>query len=862
MKQFLPLALVAMTLSVPSARAAVATKKHVLPNGLTVLVREDHSAPVVAVRFYVKTGSIYEDKFLGAGLSHLFEHTLFEGTTGRSGPQIDEELQAIGGVSNAYTSYDVTAYHVTTATPYFGRALGVLTDMMRRANFPEERVKQEQGVIHNEMNIGEDDPQRAVGELWDATAFQVHPARYPIIGFREQFDAITRDDILSYYKQHYTPENTILSVAGNMSDAAVMQSVQKELADWPRGAAHTPALPTEPRQIAPRRAEQTKQIGATYLQIGWHTIPLQSPDLYALDVLSQILGGGETGRLVRTLRDKEGLVSNISTASSTPNYDAGAFLISAELEPKNQAKVEAAINREIARVRVQPVSPEELKRAKTSIRSGFIFGKQGVENQAEGAAYDEMGTGNPDFSSSYVERIQNVTAAQIVAVAQKYLRPEAVTVASVHPPVAPAKVTPTSATSIAPAATMTTFPNGVRLIIKRTTSAPTVSIVVTGLGGVRLENAQKAGVAGVAADLLTRGTAKRNADELNETIENLGGSLDGFSGYNSWGVASNWLANDWRTGLSLVAESVLTPTFPESELKNIKAQTLSEIQTQDDDPAGAAARLLRRLYFGSHPYARSQNGTQLTINSLSRADVAAYWNSVVQPKTTVISIVGDINPTEVQNAARALFGSFKAKAPAPKAPPATVAPRSFSSRTVQQKGVVQSAMFFGFPGIVAGNQDRFALDVLDAALSGASLPGGRIFGRLREEQLVYDANAYDAPGIESGMFVVYAASTPKNRARARKIIEEELQKARESGFTPEELERAKTMCIASHAIELQTPDQQARDFASSELLGLGFRDSLAYTAKIGAVTNDQVQRAARKYLDTNHAALAIVEPAS
>ena len=882
MKHFLPLALVATTVFVANAHAAQ-TRRHVLPNGLTVLVREDHSAPVVSVRYYVRTGSIYEGKYLGAGLSHLFEHTLFEGTTTRSGPQIDDELQAIGGVSNAYTSYDVTCYHVTTAKPYFGRALGVLTDMMRRANFPEERVKQEQGVIHNEMNIGEDDPHRALQELWDATAFRVHPARFPVIGFRQQFDRLTRDDILSYYKEHYTPENTILSVAGDVTDAQVMQSVREQLGDWQRGATRRPVLPSEPRQVAPRRAEQVKDVGATYLQIGWHTVPLQSPDLYALDVLSQVLGGGETSRLVRELRDQARLVSDISTASDTPNYDAGTFSVSAQLDPKNQAAVERVVLREIAKVRSQPISEAELRRAKRTIKSNYIFGKQGVENEAEGAAFDELGTGNPDFSASYVERIQKVTPAQIMAVAQKYLRPEGVTIAAVHPPRA-AKVAATgnsgasslpllrvqslvapgkTSGAVIPATTpvLTTLPNGVRLVVKRSTSAPTVAITVMGLGGVRLENPRKAGVASVAAQLLTRGTASQNAQQINETIENLGGSMSGFSGYNAWGVESKWLAGDWRRGLKLVSESVLTPTFPTDELSNIKAQTLAVIQTQDDDPMSAAGRLLRRLYFGSHPYGRAQNGTSASINSLSRADLQSYWNSVLQPKSTVVSVVGDINSAQVQQLARALFGDFKPKAQAPQVP-AQVAPLpQFTTRIVARKGLTQSAMFFGFPGISMKSGDRFALDVLDAALSGAGLPGGRIFGRLREEQLVYDANAYDAPGLESGMFVVYAASTPQNRPRARAIIEEELERARQSGFTPQELERAKTMCIASQAIELQRPDQQARDFASNELFGLGLTGSSSYASKINAVTNEQVRAVAQKYLDQNHAALAIVEPA-
>lgn len=857
-----PAALVA---AASSGAFAAPTQKHTLPNGLTVLVREDHSAPVVSVRFYVRTGSIYEDKYLGAGLSHLFEHTLFEGTADRSHQQIDDELQAIGGVSNAYTSYDVTCYHVTTAKPYFGRALGVLTDMMRRANFPEDRVKSEQGVIHNEMNIGEDDPQRAVSTLWNTTAFRVHPARFPVIGFPQQFDRLTRDDITSYYKEHYTPENTVLSVAGDVSDTAVMQSVGKQLGDWERGAAHTPTLPEEPRQVALRRAEQVKNVGATYLQIGWHTVPLQNPDLYPLDVLAQVLGGGDTGRLVRDLRDRRGLVSDISVASDTPNYDAGTFSVSAQLQPKNQAGVERAVLSAIELVKTRPVSDAELRRAQTTIKATYIFGKQGVENEAESAASDEMGTGNPNFSASYVERIQRVTAAQVQAVAQKYLRSEGTTIAAVHPPVA-ARVLKTGAlASVAIGAfpaTLTTLPNGVRLVVKRTTSAPTVSITVMGLGGVRLENPRKAGVAGVTAGLLTRGTRGKSADQIAETVADLGASMNGFSGYNSWGIASRWLAGDWRRGMSLVSQSVLTPTFPDAELKNIRAQTLAGIQTQDDDPMSAASRLLRRLYFGKHPYGRSQNGTAQSISALSRADVATYWKSVLQPKSTVVSVVGDIDPAQVQTLARSLFGSLQSEAPAPPVPAQVTPLPAFTTRTATRKGVTQSAMFYGFPGVSVTSGDRFALDVLDAALSGASLPGGRIFGRLRDEQLVYDSNAYDSPGIERGMFVVYAASTPANRPRARAIIEEELGRARESGFTSEELGRAKTMCIASQAIDLQRPDQQARGFASDELLGLGFRDAGFYAARINSVTNEQVRAAAQKYLDQKHAALAIVEPAS
>jgi len=512
-------------------------------------------------------------------------------------------------------------------------------------------------------------------------------------------------------------------------------------------------------------------------------------------------------------------------------------------------------------VRNAPISAAELSRAKTSIKSNYLFGKQGVENEAEGAAFDEMGTGNPDYSASYVERIGEVTVAQVQAAAQKYLRPEGVTTAVVYPPLA-ALQSATEATSKSFAPVLTTLPNGVRLIVRRTDSAPTVSITVMGLGGVRLESAKEAGVASVAAQLLTRGTKDLSADEITSAVADLGASMDGFSGYNAWGVSSRWLAPDWKRGLQLVSQSVLTPTFPNAEVKNIKAQTLAAIQTQDDDPMSAASRLLRQIYFGAHPYGRSQNGTAQSVSALSRADLLSYWNAVLQPKTTVVSVVGDIDPEQVRLDAGELFGSFRATQIPFAAPAPVIALPAFATRTVARKGVTQSAMFYGFPGITVSDPDRYALDVLDAALSGASLPGGRIFGRLRDEQLVYDANAYDSPGIESGMFVVYAASTPANRPRTKVIIEEELARARATGFTPEELARAKTMCVASRAIDLQTPEQQARAYASDELLGLGFRDGDSYETRINAISNEQVRAVAQKYLDEKHAALAIVEPAS
>ena len=835
--------------------------KKTLPNGLTVLVLENHAAPVVAVRMYVKTGSIYEGSFLGAGISHLFEHNLSEGTTTRTKQEIARDAQSIGGYENAYTTYDVTAYHITTASSFFNKAVDSLSDMMQNANFPEAEVKTQIGVIHNEMNLDEDDPDRVLNDLFYATAFRVHPVRFPIIGFRESFDRLTQADIVGYYKSHYTPENTIVSIAGDINANDAIAYVASKMSDWPRRAANTPSLPDEPAQTSPRRAVVQKDVSQTYLQMGWHTIPLQSPDLYALDTLAQILGVGESSRLVRELREKRNLVSSIGAYSSTPNYNAGIFGVRAQMNPNQESKVEDAIWNEIAKVKTQGVTPAELQRAQRQIETAFVFGRSNVEDQAEQIAYDEMGTGDPEYSQRYVASIKSVTAAQVKAVANKYLLRDGVTVALVAPKSSTGNMAPQAARAQIKAAQLFTLSNGVRLIVRENHATPTVAIVATAFGGARLEPAGKAGVSNLLAQMLTRGTTTRNAEQLAATVDDLGASLDGFSGYNSWGLKSQWLSRDWKTGVSLFADSLLHPTFPAPEMARAKAQIAAQIAEQGDDPMSVASLALRREVYGVHPYGRSTLGTNATLKSLSTADVSAFYKSSLQPKSLVISVYGDVDANQVRQQIEYSIGRLKSQAK-PLLAPAFAAPLlAAKNEVVKKPGIAQVVQFYGFPSIDVKGADRYAIDVLDGAMSGANLPGGRLHARLRDNQLVYAVHAFDQPGLDKGMFVIYAATTMPNSQKVQDIIREEVGKVVASGIAPDELARAKTMMIASNAIENQDNLTQAQVAGSNELYGLGFRDNDAYEARINSVDLADVQRVAKKYLgDQNLSAEVIVQP--
>ena len=836
--------------TVAKTAAAISVVKKTLSNGLTVLVQENHAAPVVAVRMYVRTGSIYEGQYLGAGISHLFEHALSEGTSTRTKEQVNQDVQGIGGQSNAYTSFDVTAYHITTAAPYFARAVDSLSDMMQNATFPDAEVKTQIGVIHNEMNLGEDDPNRVLSKLFFETAFRVHPVRYPIIGYKSQFDALTRDDIVGYYKTHYTPENTVVSIAGDVQASDVVAYVEKQMGAWPRRNAQTPVLPDEPIQSSPRRAVVEKDVSQTQMQIGWHTIPLQHPDLYALDMLAEILGGSDSSRLVRILRER-GLVNSISAYSSTPNYNAGVFAIRASMKPGNEAKVESAVWNEIAKIKKSGVSVQELQRAARGVESGFIFNNAGVEDQAEQIAYDEMNTGDPEYSKRYVARMKTVTAAQVQAVANKYLSRDGVTVAAVVPRDS-IKVATSTATKInVKAPQLFTLKNGVRLIIRENHATPTVAITASVLGGARLESSNKAGVSALVSELLTRGTTSRSETQISSLVDELGGSLDGFSGYNSWGINSRWLSRDWRRGLALLEESLLSPTFPADQLNLARARQIAGLRQQNDDPMSVASLALRREMYGAHPYGRSSLGSEATVQKLSREDLVAFHNSVLQPRNLVIAVYGDIDADKIRRAIEYSFGGFKAKASAPKAPAAAPVLTKNVSQTVTKTGIAQVVQWYGFPSIDVKGADRYAIDVLDAAMSGANLPGGRLHAQLRDNQLVYVVHAFNQPGIERGMFAVYAATTAPNSDRVRNIIREELDKVAQSGIADAELERAKTMMISSDAIDNQDNLSQAQGAAGDELFGLGFRNNDQFANRINAITLADVQRVARQYLGSD-----------
>ena len=295
-----------------SVQAQAAVQHEVLDNGLTVLIEENHTNPVVAVQVLVRTGSIYEQEYLGSGISHFFEHIIHGGSTStRTEAESRALLESIGNNTNAYTTTDHTGYYINTTTEHWPTALDLLADWMLNSKIEPDEFEREKGVVQREIEQGLDNPRRVLFQTNTVTRYKVHPARYPVIGYKELVQQVSRDDLVIYYHRMYAPNNMIVVVVGDVQTDNAMINIRKAFGHGQRR--HNPAitLPSEPPQVGKRTVDKEMAIAQARMMVSFRTVHLTHADLYPLDVLSHILSNGDSSRLVKRIKDEQQLVYNI-----------------------------------------------------------------------------------------------------------------------------------------------------------------------------------------------------------------------------------------------------------------------------------------------------------------------------------------------------------------------------------------------------------------------------------------------------------------------------------------------------------------------------------------------------------------------
>src|SRR5213596_30937 len=407
-------------------------QKWILPNGLTMIVQEDHSAPVASVQAWCATGSIYEDQHLGAGLSHILEHMLFKGTKTRGKNKIAQKIQDVGGYINAYTSFDRTVFWIDVPKDGVVTALDILADAMMNSTLPSEEYQKEQEVIRREFAMGMDDPDRMSGLLLFSTAYQVHPYRFPVIGEIEIYNQLTQEQVMQYYKTRYVPNNLTFIVVGDVDAERVRQQLADLFKPYPEKSLQPVFIPAEPPQLGRREAHQEFATELTHLSLAWHIPAVTNPDVPALDLLSTILGEGRSSRLYRRVREGAGLAFRISAFSYTPG-DPGLFGIDATLDPKKREAAEQLVLRIVDEVKQAGVTADELAKAKKISLSHYLGALTTMRGQASDIGSNWFLTRNLNFSRDYLDAVQKVTLDDIKRVAANYLTENNLTVTSLNP---------------------------------------------------------------------------------------------------------------------------------------------------------------------------------------------------------------------------------------------------------------------------------------------------------------------------------------------------------------------------------------------------------------------------------------------
>lgn len=827
-----------------------------LENGLVLIIREDHSAPVVSVQAWCRTGSIDEGKWLGAGMSHVLEHMLFKGTTTRGSGRIDQEVQDAGGYMNAYTSFDRTVYWINVPNTGARVAIDILCDIMQNAVLPADELAKEKQVILREMDMNQDDPGRRSSRRLFESAYTRSPYRLTVIGYPDIYNELQREDIFAYYRERYIPNNMFFVVAGDIQSSDVITQIQAAFSGSKARPLPPSNLPGEPKQTAPREIIEEAPIEMGHLHFSWHIPDLRHPDVAALDVLATLLGSGRSARLFREVREKKGVVNSIDSWTYNPGQ-TGLLGISALVDGDKFERARDAILEEVEKLKDDLVAASELAKVVKQFIAGTLATRKTMQGQAQDLGGSWLAANDLSFSERYLAAVKRVTAADLQRVAREYLAPENRTLYALLPAgSAPHKKEALEQITDHPIQKFQ-LPNGLRLLVKEDHRLPFVEIRSVFKGGVLAETARLSGVTQLMIKMLLQGTTRRSAEQIALEIESVGGSIDSFGGNNSFGVSAEVMRDDFETALNLVGDVLLHPSFPQDAFERERQIQLAGIKAQRDQLLQSGSRAMRRALFGEAGYGLDAIGSESSVSNLTLEQLQEQHRGLVSPNNAVIAVFGDIKAAEVREAIGKMLGNWKrVESPLPALP--VIAPLTGIKRVTETRDKKQAVLLIGFRGVTLSDPDRFALELLQEACSDL---GSRLFLRIRENLgLAYYVGAQQFPGLIPGYFAFYVGTAPDKVA----LVEEELLKEaallRNEGLSAEELKRAKAKVIGQKKIARQDLGGLAITVALDELYGLGYENNDTEDAKFESVTLDEVRVAAQKYLRSNALVISVVKP--
>ena len=848
----------------------------VLPNGLTLLARRDRGAAAVAIVTYVKAGYFDEPDSV-VGIAHVLEHMYFKGTPTRAVGDIARATKATGGYLNAHTIYDHTTYYTVVPAARLDDALAIQADAYANSSIDSGELAKEIEVIIQEVRRKEDSPGAVATESLYALLYDQHRIRRWRMGRPDPLRTFTRERVVDFYRNFYRPRNTIVSVVGDVDVEEVRQGVERFYGPLVDGVVHRDAGPLEPHTPSGARyREWTGDIVQTQIVLGWRAAPALHPDTPLLDLAAMVLATGRGSRLYRAVRERQ-LATGVSAYDYAP-AELGVFVVHAECPPASAAEAARAIWGQIDSLRRDGIGERELERAQRLLESQWVRRTESMEGQAMHLA-EWQALGDWSLAARYLEQALSATPAQVTDVVRRYLTttdvgaivyapgggPVAVSVAdllvgkippSPLDPVPPVSDGPPSQSrrSATPNAAFEREEAGVRvyrtsagvpILVRRKPGAMVTHAGVFALGGPRDETITQGGLTTVMVRSALKGAGRRSATQLAESLEMLGGSMGGSVGSESFGWSMSVPSQHTAAALGLLADVVQRPTLANAAIETERTLVLADLASLHDDMYRFPVRLATEAAYPGHPYGESTLGREPSLNTMT-ADQVRAWHAagISSGASVVVAIVSGLDPDRVAADAAVAFDVLRPGSTRPLDRPTWPAGRPVRA---EQRGKAQTALALAFPGPARGDDDRIAAQLMVGVASGL---GGRFFEELRDRQsLAYTVSAFTVERTLGGMFIGYIATSPEREDEARTGLAGQFAGMALAGVTPDELRRAQSYAVGTHAISRQSGGALLGEVTDVWLFGRGLAELDTYDDRVWAVTADDIARVARLYID-------------
>ncbi len=852
-------------------------EKFTLPNGLEVVVHEDHSLPMVAVNVWYHVGSKDEEP-RRTGFAHLFEHVMFEGSKHHDA-SFFEPLQKVGANLNGSTTPDRTNYWETLPSNYLELALwlesdrmGFLLDALDQSRFDIQR-----DVVKNERRQSyENRPYGMVPLLLQPALFPApHPYSWPTIGSPEDLDSASLDDIKEFFRRFYSPSNASVAIAGDVAKDEALRLVERYFSDLPPGPAINRVGRMDSRLTGEVSLTTTDRVQLPRLHMVWPSRPLFDDDEAPLDLLAAVLADGKTSRLYRTLVYETQIARDVYAGHYSQEI-SGEFFIQITANPGHGLEeIQSVLDSELDGIRREPPTETELTRAVNRIQAQHVRQLEragGFGGRADQLNHYNVFAGDPSLINSVMDRYTAVTSDDISRVAASVLGDDHVRI-SVLPEATLTSSTPsldrsTMPRAAAPARFKPPVPrrerlsNGLGVLIMEQPSLPMVSLGLTVAAGAVTDPRQMPGLASMTASLLPEGTTSRSSQQVAEEMEFLGSRLQSDTGRQHAFVSAETLSAHWPKALEIIADVLRNPTFPPEEVERIRKQRLTDLNRVSDDPALIASRASRALIFGpDSKYGHPANGRVESVESMTEADLKFHLRARYSPSSATLIAVGRIDVDELMSRAEELFGDWASDGAAPGLDAADGLAPDVAETTLflaDKPGAAQSVIRAGHLTIPRLDPEYHRMDLLNDVFGGQF--SARLNMNLREDK----GYSYGYTSIidwqldGSALLAGGAVQTAVTKEAVVETLKEFAEIRGSRPVTDDEFRAAKDGLLRGFPSLFETQGQIAGQLARLVAFGLPDDYYSGYLDRVDAVSLEDVRRAAGERIDDGRLSVLVV----